>query len=198
MTLWTIQSLPAWQELQETGFLRASRHNICEHPWRSAYRWMTDQMHLRIGPPPEDDCTPIWAWYQWDGSTKRPDLRSRGHLPPGEPGVRIEFNCSHDAALLSDVSLWHFGRNYSYLPASEADSERFESELTARRLSFYDQKPLPDHAYHRRIVGSWERIFDLEWCEPDLSEPREQKSIQATLWELTLQQVTECQYFVGR
>ena len=178
--------------------MRGSRHQLFEQSWWPAYRWITDQMRRRIGPPPENTCVPIWAWYQCEGLRKRPDLRSRGHVPPGERAVRIEFDCSDGAALLSDFSLWHFVLNYWYLPASEAEGHRFESELTARGLSFYRQKPLPDHDYHGKVVESWERIFDLDWSGPDGSEPKEEKSIQATVWEIALDQITDYRFFVGR
>jgi hypothetical protein len=34
------------------------------------------QMTIRIGEPPEQGIFPIWAWYQWSGAKKKPDLRS--------------------------------------------------------------------------------------------------------------------------
>lgn len=51
---------------------------------------------------------------------------------------------------------------------------------------------------HRPVVDSWERIFDLDWSGPDGSEPKEEKSIQATVWEIALEQVSDYRFFVGR
>ena len=50
-----------------------------------------DSEAASVGPPPEPDCVPIWAWCQWEGKRKKPDLRCRGHLPKGQPGVRLEL-----------------------------------------------------------------------------------------------------------
>jgi len=186
MILWTIQSLAAWRELQEKGVLRARTHHLTEQSWLQAYCWMTHQMRLRIGPPPETDCQALWTWYQWDGARKKPDLRCRGHLPPGERAVRLELECSADQALLSDFSLWHYVLNYWYLPSSEAEGDVFESELADHGLSFYRQKPVPHDTYHRAIVESWDRVFDLG------------ETIQATLWQITIDQVREYHCFTAR
>jgi hypothetical protein len=199
MILWTIQSPQAWTELQDKGVLRAKRQYIMERTWLSAYQWMAEKMRLHIGPPPESDCLPIWTWYQWEGQRrKKPDLWASGHLGKGERGVRVEFEHPDGGALLSDFCLWHYVLSYWYLPASEADSEAFEAELAAHGLSFFDQKPLPHSGYHSKIVRSWDRIFDLDWSEPDVSEPMEEKSIQAAIWEVKRDQVKSHKHFTSR
>lgn len=192
MTLWTIQSLSAWTELQNKGVLRAKTDHVMVESWLPAYRWMTHQMRRRLGPPPEADCQPVWAWYRWDAASAKPDLRCRGHLDTGEQGVRLKLEYPSHRALLSDFSDWHHVLNYWYLPLSEAEGEAFESELASHGLSFFSQKPLPYAEYHRAIVESWDRIFD-----PEL-DPKWGISIQATLWEITLDQVRECRHFTAR
>ena len=178
MTLWTIQSLQAWEELQTRGVLRASTENVSEAAWLPAYRWMTQQMRSRIGFPPGKDCRPIWSWYRWHGLERKPDLRCRGHLSKGEKGVRLELDFPAQRVLLSDFSLWHYVLNYWYLPSSIADGDAFEAELAGLGLSFFSRKPLPVESHHRRIVSSWDRIFDLDWYESEITEPMEEKSIQ--------------------
>ena len=199
MILWTIQTEEAWSELQVRGMLRATRENIMETSWIGPYEWMIDQMKMRLGSPPESGCFPVWAWYQWENRNRRkPDLRAGGHLSKGQKGVRIEFECSDKAALLSDFDLWHYVLNYWYLPESEAEGEEFEVELKRHGLSFFDTKPLPDPKFHDRMVKSWNRIFNLEWFEEDLAWPLLSKSIQATLWEITIDQVRNCKHFKSR
>jgi len=199
MILWTIQTEEAWSELQVSGMLHATRENIMESSWIGPYEWMIDQMKMRLGPPPEPGCFPVWAWYQWENENRRkPDLRAGGHLSKGQKGVRIEFECSNEGALLSDFDLWHYVLNYWYLPESEAEGEAFEVELKRHGLSFFDTKPLPNPEFHDRILKSWNRIFDLDWFEKDLALPLPKKSIQATLWEITIDQVRHCKHFKSR
>ena len=199
MILWTIQSPEAWAQLEQDGVLRSKHRHVAEATWLPAYEWMAGSMKSRIGSPPEPECLPIWAWYQWDGTErKKPDLRAAGHLGRGEDGVRIEFEHAGDCVLLSDFCLWHYVLNYWYLPSTETEGEAFETELATHGLSFFDQKPLPHPEYHARVVRSWNRIFDLDWVEPDISDPKERKAIQATVWELSLDQVRHSRHFRSR
>lgn len=39
---------------------------------------MANQMKMRIGNAPEGVTFPVWAWYQWEGKRKRPDMRIHG------------------------------------------------------------------------------------------------------------------------
>jgi len=199
MILWTIQSENAWQDLIKNGYLSGTKADVSDEIWDMAYCWMTGQMKKRLGSRPNAECFPIWAWYQWRGAKRRrPDLRAGGHLAKHETGVRIEFECSENAALLSDFELWHYVLNYWYLPQSVSDDEAFESELANKELSFFTTKPLPDQEYHEKIVHSWERIFDLNWFQSGLSAPRDQKSIQATIWQVKLEQVRNHTFFKSR
>ncbi len=198
MTLWTIQSIAAWKILQREQVLFADQR-YSEDLFLDAYRWMAKQMEQRIESKSEIMSLPLWAWYQWDGIERRkPDLRSSGHLPKGQRGVRIEFEQSDKGVLLSDFDLWHYVLNYWYLPRTVADGEAFEAELSEHNLSFFKMKPLPVRAYHQRIEDSWNRIFDLDWGEEKISEPYAKKQIQATFWKLHFDQIKDVQVFTAR
>ena len=197
MLLWTIQDWEAWEQFQRSGVLRADARRAY-HSFRPGYAWMAEQMRIRLGDQPTRVARPIWAWYQWEGKRKpKPDLRASGHLARGTRGVRIEFE-TNDPVLLSDFELWHYVLNYWYLPKSAADGEQFQARLTRRQLSFYETKPLPDPVLHRAIVKSWERIFDLDLTEKDITQPKARKSIQATLWQVKWSWVRAVSEFVAR
>ena len=207
MTLWTIQTIAAWKILEREKVLfndpRYSRAAE-EELFLDAYRWMVKQMERRIGPKPDNTSFPLWAWYQWHDSKKRkPDLRCIAHLPKGERGVRIEFEQSDKEVLLSDFVLWNnYSINYWYLPRTIAEGDAFDAELEAElsrhNLDFSGLKLLPVRAYHQRIEDSWERIFDLDWSEEDISDPFDKKSIQATFWQLNFDQIKDVQFFTAR
>jgi len=198
MILWTIQSTDVWQKLLGSKILRCYNRYVDKDDY-NAYAWITEQMENRIPVPRPSNAMPLWAWYQWESERrKRPDLRSSGYLPRGEPGVRIEFYIKDDWVLLSDFDLWHYVLNYWYLPQSLADGELFEKKLAEHGLSFYDTKPLSDPIFHDSIRQSWERIFDIEWEEGDFVYPKEKKSIQATFWELRLKDVRRVNEFIAR
>ncbi len=199
MILWTIQKEDAWEHLKKHGALTGTNKNIMEKTWESSYRWMVEQMKQRIDAPPSKEAFPVWAWLQWENAKRpRPDLRAGGHLAKGEKGVRIEFSIDDNAVLFSDFELWHYVLNYWYLPECTEDGDKFEAELERKGLSFFDTKPLPHRGYHEKIVRSWNRIFDLDWTEPDLASPKNQKSIQAAVWQITIDQVRGYKLFKSR
>jgi hypothetical protein len=198
MRLWTIHTPEAWAELNAKGFLRCDSARVFDESFRPAYEWMTKQMTQRIGSPPTNEVNPIWAWYQWRTQHRpKPDLRAGGYLDKGKRGIRIEFNVDERRALLSDFDLWHYVLNYWYLPVSEKDGEAFDGRLAAQGLSYHKTKPLPTN-FHDVIEQSWNRIFDLDFAAEDISSPREQKSIQACLWEVRLPDVTGVVEFMAR
>ncbi len=157
---------------------------MCPHEqsWAPAYRWMARAMRHRLGAPDSRHQMPIWVWCQWRGAARpKPDLRARGHLPPGTPGVRLELELDESRLLRSDFELWHYVLNGWYLPGSLAD----ELEFDAR----------PDR---RRIEPSWQRIFDLEWRDRRYTGTRSEKSIQGVTWELRPGDVRSATCFVAR
>ncbi len=204
MVIWSLLNPQAWDRLQRKGRLRASRRHVSRDVLFGPYLWMAEQMERRLKVPrPGKNAMPIWAWYQWEGKRCKPDLRSGGHLPKGQPGVRLELQVADDRVLLSDFDLWHYVLNYWYLPASEKDCEAFEKKLVKAHLSFYKynhQHPLPHAQYRQAIEKSWERIFDVGWADRRhfIAVPKNKKSIQATLWEILLTDVVRAKEFTAR
>lgn len=192
MKLWSIQTDLAWKRLRDLGTLQSDRALVDSY-FVGAYQWLVEQMRQRIGPPPPGVEYPMWAWVQYDGVGKpRPDLRHAEHLLPGEPGVLLEYECPAQEVLRSDYDTWHYVLNNWYLPSDGADEQAFRG----RWRSLITKNP--DAAAAKQ--ASWQRIFDLDWCDPkqDYASPREAKRIQGSLWELRLNQVKSVRPFVAR
>jgi len=203
MVVWSILTEQAWNELQQRGRLRVARRHVMQE-FLAPYAWMAKQMERTLRTPrPSASAMPVWAWYQWEGERRKPDLRIAGYLPKGEPGVRVECQVAEERVLLSDFDLWHYVLNYCYLPKSEKDGKAFEKKLDRDGLSFYGynhQHPLPHTGYRQEIERSWERMFDLTWVDRGqaIASPPKKKSIQATLWELVLDDVVRVREFTAR
>jgi hypothetical protein len=196
MQLWTIQTENAWRSLHQRGYLRCRRRDAAREFLR-AYDWMAAQMIARIGRPANRISLPLWAWYQYETEVHRcPDLRRSAHLPRGTRGYRIEFTVPCNRVLLSDFELWHYVLNYWYLPKSERDAEEFDARHESRGGS-WSAPPLNKHV-DTKIRTSWKRIFDLNSTDGYVAAPRASKSIQATLWQLDLAQVTTADAFIAR
>lgn len=197
MILWSIQTITAWQEFSSVGVLRGNPRYVYD-AFLPAYQWMAQQMWQRVGPPDPPATLPVWAWYQWESLQRpRPDLRAAGHLTPGERGVLIACEVADQRVLLSDFELWHYVLNNWYIPHSEADAQQFEAEGEAH--TFSAQPDSTDcHRFQQKITASWGRIFDLDWEEEYCTHKRAEKSIQATLWELRLEDVRNIKEFTAK
>ncbi|WP_201372416.1 DUF3841 domain-containing protein [Ktedonobacter robiniae] len=201
MIVWTMQPLYVWEILQRDGIL----YGPAEAPelvrdftqWRTAYHWLIEQMEQRIGPRPNPEAYPLWAWYQYYGPKQcRPDLRNR-HLDSGMKGIRIEFEIAEDQILLSDLDMWHSPLNAWYLGLSEEEDEAFYAEVEGQGIQYVECMSHP--VYRARIVQSWERIFDINNVHESeyWGNPQTQR-IQGTFWQLSLDQVRKITPFTSR
>ena len=57
-----------------------------------------------------------------------------------------------------------------------------------------------DRCNRREIERSWQWIFDVAWADRgyQIASPPEKKSIQATLWEILMEDVVESGTFTAR
>lgn len=133
MQLWTIQPFSLWEELQRKKLLRTRLEHVTASWWGRdnllSYNWLRQQMIERIGPPPEADVYPMWAYFQWhDAKHRRPDLRSVASWSRhGSKMVLLELKVEESRVLLSDYETWQYVLNDWYLPLSEKDGEAFEA-----------------------------------------------------------------------
>lgn len=188
MILWTIQQEDVYNKIMSDGFYRckASECFMREY-FGDRYKWLSDQMRKRIGEPPEGVLYPVWAWYQWQGERKKPDLR-RERWWNGWKGDRLacmEIDIPEDEVLLSDFDAWSIILNNGLLSSTEQEDEVLEQKYEA--LSPAEQV--------RFKHKNWERVFDLTPIENDWIIKGSR--IQATFWQLRKEQVKRVQFFAA-
>ena len=77
MILWTIQPERVFRLIYKRGVYRCDLSKSGMEDFADPqYDWLVAQMKKRIGPPPEGVKYPVWAWYRWSLTKKRPDLRA--------------------------------------------------------------------------------------------------------------------------
>lgn len=198
MKLWTIQTLEKFNKLQQEGCIYGEKEFI-DPDYLEAYDWLVDRMAERIGSRPFENCYPVWAWKHWCNQDKpKPDLRSSSHFMKGVKGVRLEIVKQDSDVLLSDFNLWHFPLAYkSYIGDSEADDLTFANHLKSLGFDSMDYPNLP-LKYRNSIEESWLKIFDMDYdCEYS-AWPYPQKTIQATFWSLSIEEVQKVDFFTAR
>ena len=181
--LWTIQHREAYVRLCENGIIYADeKHILYPEIFRPSYEWMAREMEKRLNTSPSPSRLPVWAWHTWEGERKRRDLRCSGYAKRGTPMVQIEFWAEEGSFLLSDFDYFHLVINGSYIAEDEEDREAFYR--------------LPIKKREKKTEESWKKIFDLEKCKS--FDPDFLQSIQATLWSISLSDVTRVFPFTAK
>ena len=188
--IWSLQEVGAWNLAQNRGELRADgRRAFAE--FRPAYKWLIEQMKVRIENYP--GCYPVWAW------AEKPDMRYKFHAPPGTPLVRIYFEMPREQVLFSCFSSWHCVLQNDYLSKSEHAYKCFEAFCRRERARYYSFGRLEaDVLIRARIERSWQNIFDFEWLAQNPDWHGEEIYPQATLASIPLNSVISTEHFVAR
>jgi hypothetical protein len=188
VTLWTLMPLAAWEALVRDGRLGGDGRRA-DRWLREHYRWMMDQMRIRI--PGFRGGFPVWAWYR-----PKPDLRRRNSMDSRGAMMRIEYRVAPGMVLLSDFSGWHSILNQHYLSLTEHEADEWDQlARDATGMQYPRISGLPPDLQDR-VHESWERIFDLEllatsaWMNGNGEEIHEQ-AIQAVLEEIRLEWVVK-------
>lgn len=185
MILWTSQEEAVYNELLKTGVYRCDLNLSSMKDCREKYDWLVRQMKQRIGPPPDKVTYPVWAWYQQQGKHRKPDLR-RERWEVGCDGERfacLEIEIPDRDVLLSDFDAWCMLLSDFLISDTEEEDRCLEAQYEA--LSPSEKRRMKDK--------NWERVFDLSPLNNGWA--RRGYEIQATFWELRLEQVRDVRFF---
>lgn len=193
MKLWTIHSINAWEDLQQTGVLRC-REDLIDTPevFIPAYSWLSEQLVEKIGPPPTGVQYPVWFYQQWRPGKSKPDLRIIRHYWDwrGSAYVRLECELPDDSVVLLDNDMWHNVLNVWPNCWSGDEYIAFKERYPSTHGSVQSAECLA------AIKATWKTIFELDrpnsWME---SGDRSTRHIEAVAWELRLDQVLKVDYF---
>lgn len=188
MILWTIKPESVFQLIQQKGIYRCDLTKSGMEDYADPqYNWLVAQMKKRIGPPPEGVSYPVWAYYRWQSTKRKPDLRAiRWYWGrKNNKFVRLEVEIPDDEVLLSDFDGWAgIILNNGLL----SDTEEEDKELSRIYASLLENEQKEFRA------KNWERVFDISHFVNDWT--RRGETIQATFWELKKEQVRSCTPFI--
>jgi len=148
-----------------------------------------EQMISHVGPPPIGVKHPFWAWHTLERKRQKPDLRRREFRAYNGDQSCIELEIPDEDVLLSNEDMWHIVLNDGYYGDCSNEQEYEAEDAWYGRLAPVEQICVKQK--------SWEKIFDVfppfenEW-------ENHGKYIQATFWELRLEQVVAVRHFKGR
>lgn len=175
MKLWSIQNEAAYELLllNKTFQCDVNKSELAsEKCFKNAYNWMKNEMMdiLDI----QTEVYPIWAWYKYENKCKRPNLRKSGYALKGTKCVCLELEIPDSKVVLSDFDLWHYVLNDCYFSQNNNDDIWFENLSSEEQLLAKEK--------------SWKKIFDVI----------DSSYIQATLFELRIEDIKNIKYFTAR
>ena len=183
MTLWSIQSVEAYETFKKTGVLHGDREH-CIEELVTYYDWMKKQMINRkvsLNGASTDEY-PVWAWYKFCG--KKLDLRKSGYATRGTPLVLLTLRVDPSRVLLSDFDLWHCVLGDWYICKSDEDDKKYDD------FTYFD-------LHHRKTWRRVFRVFDRKLLNYNDINP-ECQSIQAVLWNITQDDIVGTRFFVAK
>lgn len=192
MRLWTIQPEALFEQLKVENVVYCDPSKsefLVECDFNKAYNWLAEQMKWRIGNPPDGVKYPIWAWHTLNWRHQKPDLRRIEFRHHDEEQVCIELEIPDEDVLLSDEETWHIVLNDGYYGGSTNESDFKIEHAWLKSLRPEEQKRVKEN--------SWEKIFAV-FSPVDTEWDRRGMFIQATFWELRLNQVISVRHFKGR
>ena len=190
MRLWSIQPELLYERLCVDKVIHCNPEEsewVTKCNFGPAYDWLAEQMTQRIGLPPLGIKYPIWAWHTMRGKHQKPDLRWVEFR--ADSGVCLELEIPDQDVLLNDEEVWYyvlgdwFYGDCANEQESEAEDNWFES--------------LSPDVQRNAKRKSWEKIFKTNpsgvnnWYSSG-------KFIQATFWELRLDQVISVRHLKER
>ncbi|WP_314641877.1 DUF3841 domain-containing protein [Stomatobaculum longum] len=185
MILWTSQEEAVYNKLLKTGVYRCDFNLSSMRDCRKQYDWLVRQMKQRIGPPPEQVTYPVWAWYQQQGKHRKPDLRRERWAVGynGECFACLEIEIPDREVLLSDFDAWCMILSDFLISDTEQEDRCLEAQYEA----------LSPSEKRRMKEKNRERVFNLSPLNNGWA--RRGYEIQATFWELRLEQVRDVRFF---
>ena len=187
MILWTIQPIEVYELIQRIGVYHCDYEKSDMNYLQEQYDWLVREMKERIGEPPEGVSYPVWAWYMWEGTRKKPDLRRErwGNGWKGERFACMEIDILEERFILSDFNTWSIILLNGLLADTEEKVEALEKECEA----------LPSEAQKEYKYRNWENVFDLTYVDNGWIHRGD--SIQATFWELRKEDIKKVRFFTA-
>lgn len=201
MILYSTQNLSIFEKLQKGETHYACSPSFYDEPdvvdemWVRSYDWISDRMEERIGPKPNHDVYPTWAYYHWYGAKKKkPDLRYTGARCFAEKRTcaLMTLEIPDNEVLLSDYDTWHCVLNQWYLGEEKRSGEIWD--ITRENKHWREYKDYPNWL-KQELYESWLNVFDMELSRKYFEIEEEHQTIQATFWQIKPEYVKEAVKF---
>lgn len=187
MKLVTFQTMEAFKELVNKGYLECNGNYINLEKAGPTYLWVLEQMNTFI-PNPTHVKYPLWCWVKFKNSICPP--KHKGEKIKGFD-VKITFHKEEKDIFITDYRRYSFLLHNLLIPETKKEKEEFEKELERQKITKEELK-----AYMRPDKYSTHRTDKeyLEICEKIRKSfsrciTKESDVLQGCVWRINLSEV---------
>lgn len=195
MKLVTIQSLSAYTELQQKGYLITNQKFVNELKYGVSYNYIVENMsHIQNT---YNAKYPLWAWVKYGRCSMPPKHKMLGFFTEGEEQVvRITFEKDVNSVLVNDFVKYSFLLTNEFIPKSYAEYLSFNNYLKSINVAKTDLLAVvrkdkfntcrTDNNFINacnKIKESFSNIFNLQT-----------NYLQATIWDIKLSDVVKVEF----
>lgn len=187
MRLWTIQHIEVYESLKRDKVFYADPEKsecLKMNHFKTAYEWMILQMKEKIGAPPSNVKTPIWAWHTYNWACGKNIVNSNEFDIGRTNMVCIELEIPDNDVLLSDEEAWHFVLSDLFIPKATSEDEAEKQNQEYESCSKIEKENM-------KLI-SWNNIFDIESFNN--GQFWNGRYVQAAFWEMKMEQVKAVTY----
>lgn len=181
MTIYTIHTVELYKKLTlEKRLVNDGKYfdDLTCDVFLPHYEWMANQMQLHGHKKSEDAKYPFWGWYKYSQKKVKPDLRCGGLQKRGMESVCLQLELPDEKVFLSNFDTWHYIlNNHPIFPEDEEFDNQYQK---------YKSLPLEEQEIVK--LQTWKKVFSDFGNSP----------IQATFWELCIDDVVNVNYFKAR
>lgn len=191
MKLWMKMNVDDYEYFIQNKTFKMDTKQLHGADERYAYNWLGKELMKKVKRPSCNAKYPIVTWYQRDG---KKHLKELLESDDNANSIVLQLEVVDKEVVLFDERLFQYIKNYFYIPLDESDLKRFELALDRLNLNSYKMR-LRNVEYsagacvRRMIEDSWSRVFDLKKEDGYIYGLNSRKSIQAALWQVSIEQI---------
>ena len=195
MKLVTIQTMSAYNELKNNGYLITDSKYVNQLKYGVPYNFVINNMKNIENRYNAE--YPLWAWVKYGRCTMPPKHKMLGFFAENDNEVvRITFNKPNSEVLVNDFVKYSFLLTNEYLPKTYNDYLTFDKYINSKNVSKNDllavvrkdkfNKVRSDNDFvevNNKIQNSYCDIFNLET-----------NYLQATVWDIKLSDIVKVEF----